>query len=809
MADDKVTLVVDLDAKDALAALDLFGKEAAKVVNKTEQENKKLTKSFDNAFGSLGTQLKGAIAGYLSFQAVFKGFQEAVAAENNVRALGAAIAATGEFSRQGLDGLVEYANALSDLTGIDDDAVVSSLKLAKSFGITNEQAKELVTAASNLSAVTGKDLDTTTKQLGQTLDGTIGKLADLGPEFRSITKEQAQNFEVIKKINSQYENFGAILGEGLAGSLNKLKNASDDAFKDLGRAFAEDAGLQKGLTDLIFVVKQAGPVFADLAKATLPVIKGLSIGLIAVFEAFVGVTRDILKVVGVFSSSAKTYSKDLDALVASLDATVSGLVKAGDAAEGATTPAEKFNDKMQEVSDSAAKVGKSAIAGTTEARTAFESLLKSLENVGLDEIGIVEKTEKERLRIIEEALKTRATSEKQAVKARILVEKDAEEKIAAIKNKRQKVEDDIYKEQLETDKIIQAELRGNAEQAAKDAKEAAAKQRADVSNVANNPAAILSPEVELSSGTIAALAAGITKAATRGREGAVEVVSQVAGALADLILPGIGGAVAGIASFLATASKDQIKQLVKEFVSAIPEIIKAIAENIPVIIEALAEAFSRPEFWTGLIEALAIAFRVISINLPIAIATAIFRGVAQLFKPLQDALGRLQNSLAGFANGFKDAIKPLTDALSSLRDGVASLTAPIQSLIDAIKNPGGVFGGGGGGGGGVIGKIGKSLGFANGGIVPKYYAEGGFVSRGTDTVPAMLTPGELVAPVDLTKRLDQYIDPEAKAEEQAMLAAIYQQVMSPIVVRTEAKVNQSAFADIILQLNRQNARLAG
>ena len=34
------------------------------------------------------------------------------------------------------------------------------------------------------------------------------------------------------------------------------------------------------------------------------------------------------------------------------------------------------------------------------------------------------------------------------------------------------------------------------------------------------------------------------------------------------------------------------------------------------------------------------------------------------------------------------------------------------------------------------------LGFADGGIVPYYFGAGGFVPRGTDTVPAMLTPGE-------------------------------------------------------------------
>jgi TP901 family phage tail tape measure protein len=61
---------------------------------------------------------------------------------------------------------------------------------------------------------------------------------------------------------------------------------------------------------------------------------------------------------------------------------------------------------------------------------------------------------------------------------------------------------------------------------------------------------------------------------------------------------------------------------------------------------------------------------------------------------------------------------------------------------------------GGGGGGGSLTEEQKSIagltnteksifGFAKGGLVPKYFANGGF-AKGTDTVPSMLTPGEFV-----------------------------------------------------------------
>jgi len=118
--------------------------------------------------------------------------------------------------------------------------------------------------------------------------------------------------------------------------------------------------------------------------------------------------------------------------------------------------------------------------------------------------------------------------------------------------------------------------------------------------------------------------------------------------------------------------------------------------------------------------------------------------------------------------------------------------------------------GGGGGVGGVLGQVGKALGFAKGGIVPLYAADGAMVPRGTDTVPAMLTPGEMVIPRDMVGELGAFLSSQNSSDggQMATLAAILSAVQAPIVVKTEAKVNQNAFADIILQLNRQNMRLA-
>ena len=180
---------------------------------------------------------------------------------------------------------------------------------------------------------------------------------------------------------------------------------------------------------------------------------------------------------------------------------------------------------------------------------------------------------------------------------------------------------------------------------------------------------------------------------------------------------------------------------------------------------------------------------------------AIYDGLSRLFQELGSILaGPLQAVLNPFINLFTE----FKDYIGQLNNSINNLIEPINKLIGAL---GGGISNAGSGISSFFGQIGSALGFAKGGLV---YAAGGFTARGTDTVPAMLTPGEMVIPRDMVGELAAYLQrqsPDSAGSDTATLAAILSAVQAPIVVKTEAKVNQNAFADIILQLNRQNARL--
>lgn len=109
------------------------------------------------------------------------------------------------------------------------------------------------------------------------------------------------------------------------------------------------------------------------------------------------------------------------------------------------------------------------------------------------------------------------------------------------------------------------------------------------------------------------------------------------------------------------------------------------------------------------------------------------------------------------AEAMKAAFKSLKDAVLRYVGEMLVKLAVIAVIAGAISA---LTGGAGGFAGGALGGIKAVLGLRRGGVVPQYLASGGlaaFVPRGSDTVPAMLTPGERILSVDQNKNFEKLI----------------------------------------------------
>lgn len=198
-------------------------------------------------------------------------------------------------------------------------------------------------------------------------------------------------------------------------------------------------------------------------------------------------------------------------------------------------------------------------------------------------------------------------------------------------------------------------------------------------------------------------------------EGVAGIAKAGLSALAEIYVKGSGKIVGQVFDILA-AESEVFQQKIATFFS--PEFVGNIIRNLftildkaPELTEALISGLiaQMPQF----VSALAKTFLNPDFHVSLAKATA--KGVAQGFveagpeisKTLKKAVKDIGGSLTDFATG-----------------GISKHT-------------------GGDGGGNILSGIAKTFGFADGGKVPslRYLADGG---RGSDTVPAMLTPDEFV-----------------------------------------------------------------
>ena len=132
--------------------------------------------------------------------------------------------------------------------------------------------------------------------------------------------------------------------------------------------------------------------------------------------------------------------------------------------------------------------------------------------------------------------------------------------------------------------------------------------------------------------------------------------------------------------------------------------------------------------------------------------------------------------------------------------GAASIAAQLQAAEDALRFNTGLN---------IIANRRQKFGYiSKGGLVPKFFARGGF-AKGTDTVPAMLTPGEFVMSkyavnthgIDTMKSLNS---------GQPVGGAVYNNTYTLTVnAKTDANPNEIAQAVMSTIKNVENRRIRG
>lgn len=544
-----------------------------------------------------------------------------------------------------------------------------------------------------------------------------------------------------------------------------------------------------------------------------------------VLEASVATNRAFNAVSDSVSKASKVIAQaDSEASRASIkaanDATVAGQarIKASVAASKAALDANEADKKA-----------------AVERKKMTEDAIKLLESItykSLDETQKVAADRDKALAEINKFYEANVITAEQAATARTQIEKTATDKYTDLNEKAikevQEFKAQAFKDDLDSIEGIDIARENSLEQLKKF--EDAGRISVEESEKART-AIITSAEKKTYDARVKAnekYAGVVSNFVTNGLQG---LASSAVSLAVDTIAPGFGAAAGQIFGLL-TQNTEQFSQTLDQlfstdfidnlsknlvtFLSKLPELIQNLvtyfSEHSDEIIEPLIEAIiaSSPKIGAAMAQV------VTDPKFIEAIALAVANGAANGLKNLAGQISEATKK------GFKDIGRELTGLFAGIFGDAFSSDAIYNGLKKAFDKIAETFKDifkidlpGSGGGGGVLGKVGGALSSTYKAVTGGLFADGGVVPSGfpNDSYPARLTSGELVVPTDLVTGLSRMIARDASGGgdsseiNTALLTRLVSLMESPTFVTTSAEVNGRAFADIILELNRNNARL--
>ena len=194
------------------------------------------------SLGNVAGNLKNIFAGLGAVFAVGKiiGFTKDctdafMAQEEALNRLSQAANNNSKITEAGLKRIIDYTGKLQGKSIYGDETLQGHAAYLTAMGLEEKQIKNVLNAAVELSSAGVGDLDSNVKNLSKTLSGQKGKLADLIPEMRNLTKEQLENGEAIDIVSRKYAGFAENLSQNtLKGVSTQFGNLVGDIKEKLG-----------------------------------------------------------------------------------------------------------------------------------------------------------------------------------------------------------------------------------------------------------------------------------------------------------------------------------------------------------------------------------------------------------------------------------------------------------------------------------------------------------------------------------------------------------------------------------------------
>ena len=211
------------ETKDLVSGLNTASKETQSFGDKASEFGKKAALAFAVA---------GAAALKFGFDAVKAATEDQAAQE----LLAKTIEATTSATAAQVKGVEDYITKTSIAIGVTDDELRPAFsRLVRSTKDVDE-AQRLLNLALDLSAASGKPLETVTNALGKAYDGNTTALGKLGLGLDTNLLKSKDNDAIIRQLETTYGEFAEGAAETAAKKFERIKIATDEAKESIGAA---------------------------------------------------------------------------------------------------------------------------------------------------------------------------------------------------------------------------------------------------------------------------------------------------------------------------------------------------------------------------------------------------------------------------------------------------------------------------------------------------------------------------------------------------------------------------------------------
>lgn len=286
--------VISTEAQKALESLskafkDL--KDTAEGVDKPLKKTESTLLQISNGFKSAGEsvtrfgQQAESVGKFLSvrFSAAISGIgflaaKEFGKAEDETFKLNNALRAFGRNTEGSRKLFADLAVEIQKFSRFSAGSVTAAAGLATQFTKSNAATERLVRSSSELATLQGGDLESAVAQLGQTLDGNVGRLAKQYPELNKFSEAQLKAGAAVEYFITRFGGTALESTKTFNGQLIQLKNNVNSFLTVVGESLAPYIqNLAKYINEVVDGLKKLSPetrqqviLFAALGAALGP-----------------------------------------------------------------------------------------------------------------------------------------------------------------------------------------------------------------------------------------------------------------------------------------------------------------------------------------------------------------------------------------------------------------------------------------------------------------------------------------------------------------------------------------------------------